>query len=58
MCVRECDIVGGLLLGNGWGYDDEIFTDYQNGAPICCIKILSECDQRGVVNTRSTAPLA
>ena len=58
MDVRECVIVGGLLLGNGWGYDDEIFTDYQNGASICCIKISSACDQRGVVSTRSTAPLA
>ena len=35
---------GGLLLGNGEGYDDEIFTDYRNGASICCIKIWSACD--------------
>ena len=41
--VRECVVVGGLLLGNGWGYDDEIFTDYQNGAFICCIRISWRC---------------
>ena len=35
MDVRECVIVGGLLLGSGWGCDDKIFTDYQNGASIC-----------------------
>ena len=58
MDVRQCIMVGGLLLRNGWDYDDEIFTDYQNGASICNIIFLSACDQRGVVSTRSTAPLA
>ena len=57
MDVRECVIVGGLLLGDGWGYGDEILTGNRPGASICCIKISSACDQRGAVSTCERAPL-
>ena len=48
---------GGLLLGDGWGYGDEILVGDRPGASICCIKIWSACDQRGAVSTCERASL-